>query len=318
MAQTLRALPGGMFGAVMGIAGLGLVTRSAAPLFGLPGWLAEAWVALGALAAAVLFGAYGLKILRHPDAVRDELRNPATLGFCAALPVGLTLVAGGLAPYAEDFAILLWSCGAVLLVALQVYALSRWLRGGVELAQANGGWMILFVGGIVFPTSGLALGLGRPSAWFFGASACAAPFVMTLVFWRAAFGPALPPGLRPSTFILLVPPALIYANGLALGAASGPFLDGLYFAALPLAAGLLIASRDCFSWPFGAPWWAFTFPLDALAAAATRYAQLHPGEHWKLLAVAALILATGVVTLVLFRTISALVRGNLLTPPAKA
>jgi tellurite resistance protein len=315
MAQSIRALPIGMFGAVMGLAGLGLASRGARTMFGLPAWLPEVWVWLGAAVAAVLVAGYAVKLLRHPDTVRDELANPATLGFCAALPVGLTLVAGGLAPHAEEFAILLWIAGAALLVALQLFALSRWLQGGLDLAQVNGGWMILFVGGIVFPSSGLALGLGRPAAWFFGASAAAAPFLMLLVFWRALFGPALPHALRPSNFILLVPPALIYANGIALGAGSGAFMDGLFFAALPLAAALLIASRECLSWPFGAPWWAFTFPLDALATASVRYAQQHPGGAWQVLAAATLVLATAVVVLVLARTLIAFARGSLLQPP---
>lgn len=317
MAQSLRALPVGMFGAVMGLAGLGLATRAAARTLGISGWLAELWVGLGALALALLAAGYALKLLRHADAVGDELANPATLGFCAALPVGMTLVAGGLQPYALALARGMWIAAAVLLVLLQIYALSRWLKGGLEAGQVNGGWMILFVGGIVFPSSGIALGFGEASAWFFGASSVAAPFVMGAVVWRSLFGPALPPALRPSAFILLVPPALIYANGLALGTSSGAFIDGLFFAALPLAAGLLLSARDCLSWPFGAPWWAFTFPLDALAFAANRYAQLHTGTHWHLLAIATLLLATLVVALVLIRTILAFARGKLFVLPAK-
>jgi tellurite resistance protein len=305
-----------MFGAVMGLAGLGLATRSAADPFGLPAWLAEVWVFLGAAALAVLVAAYLAKAVRHPDAVRDELLNPATLGFCAALPVGMTLVAGGLQPYALEFARGLWIAAAALLTAMKLFALSRWLQGGLELGQVNGGWLILFVSGIVFPSSGLALGFPYASVWYFGFSAVAAPFVVAVVLYRTLFGPALPPGMRPSSFILLVPPALIYANGLSVGLSSGPLVNGIFYAALPLAAGLLLASRNFLSWPFGAPWWAFTFPLDALAVAAIRHAQLHAMPGWRLLAAAALILATAVVLLVLVRTILALLRGTLLVPPA--
>jgi len=316
MAQSLRALPGGIFGAVMGLAGLGLATRNAAEMFGLPSWLAETWVILGAAALAVLLVAYLVKALRHPDAVRDELLNPATLGFCAALPVSMILVAGGLQPYALEFARGLWIAAAALLTTMKLFALARWLQGGLELGQVNGGWLILFVSGIVFPSSGLALGFPYASVWYFGFSAVVAPFVLAVVLYRVVLGPALPPGMRPSNFILLVPPALIYANGLSVGLSSGPLVNGIFFVTLPLAAGLLLASRNFLSWPFGTAWWALTFPLDAFAVAALRHAQLHAVPGWRLLAAAALILATATVLLVLVRTLLALLRGTLFLPSA--
>jgi tellurite resistance protein len=66
---------------------------------------------------------------------------------------------------------------------------------------------------------------------------------------------------------------------------------------------LLLYSRQLVRWPFGPPWWAFTFPLDALAYAAVRYAQEHPSALWKSIAGIALALATLVVALVLVRTL---------------
>jgi tellurite resistance protein len=316
LSQTLRALPGSLFGAVMGLAGFGLACRSAQTLLPLPGWFAETWIALAALALAVLLPAYLLKLLRHPQAVREELANPATLGFCAALPVGLTLVAGGLQPHAAGLAQALWWAGAALLAAIQLRMFERLLRGGIVRAQVNGGWMIALVGGIVLPTSGLPLGNAGASLWFFGFSAIAAPFVMGLVLRRLLAGPPLPDAARPSWFILVVPPALIYLNaGLLSGAPAGPLLEGLFLCGLPLAAALLYASRGMLRWPFGAPWWAFTFPLDALAAAATQFARDHPLAPWRWLAGALLVLAGFFVTWVLLRTLMALARGTLFLPP---
>jgi len=71
-----------------------------------------------------------------------------------------------------------------------VWGLCRVLAGGIELARVNAGWMILFIGGIVFPGSGIALamsslalpvGLDRHHAARHG-----------LVFYRAAIAPPLP------------------------------------------------------------------------------------------------------------------------------
>ena len=295
-----------MYGAVMGLAGLGLTARAAAPVLPgvlkAPAYFTEPWVLLGALALALLLPLYVLKLIRYPAAVREDFTDPALLGFCGALPVGMFLVAGGLAPYVPAFASLLWWAGFVLLGAFQVWALARWLSGSIELAQVNAGWLIVLVGGIVAPGPGLALGHEEASRFAFGVSAAAAPLLMALLFYRAVLGAPLPEPLRPSWFILLVPPALVYANGLALFP-QNLFLENLFFASLVLAVSLLYVSRGFLRWRFGAPWWAFTFPLDALAYAAARYAQDHPSALWQAVCAASLLLATLFVLIVLFRTL---------------
>jgi tellurite resistance protein len=313
--RSVRYLPIGMYGAVMGLAGLGLACRGARNVLPVPAFFGELWVALGALVLALLVPAYLLKLARHPGAVREEFLHPSHLGFCGALPVGMTLVAGGLAPYAHGVALALWWAGAALLLCFQVWALRLFLGGNIPIAEVNGGWLILMVGGIVVPTSGLALGQAGGSAFLFGLSATIAPIVLALLFYRTvAFAP-LPPVLRPTWFIFLVPPSLIYANGVALSGASGVFLDGLFYLALALTPALLLASRDFPRWPFAPSWWAFTFPLDALAQAATQHARLVPAPLWRGVAGLTLGLAVAFVLLALVKTVSAFLRGALFTAP---
>lgn len=295
-----------MYGAVMGLAGLGLTARAAASVFPgvlkAPAYFTEPWVALGLIAFVMLLGAYAAKLALHPDAVVEDFTNPSLLGFCGALPVGMILLAGGVAPYWPFLGDVLWWTGCALLTAFQVWAVARLLAGGIELGKLNAGWFILLVGGIVVPGPGVALGYDEASRFFFGVSASIAPVLAGLLLYRAAVAPALPEALRPSWFIFLVPPSLIYANGLALFPGFQP-LENLYFLALVLAAGLLFYARGFLRWPFAPSWWAFTFPLDALAYAAARYAQDHPAPLWRALAAAALALATLFVAMVLLRTL---------------
>ncbi len=294
-----------MYGAVMGLAGLGLTARAAATVFPgflrAPAYFTEPWVALGALFLAALLPLYLLKLFKFPAAVKEDFTNPATLGFCGALPVGMTLVAGGIAPYSPFIGNLLWWAGCALLLAFQVWALIRWLSGGIELAKLNAGWLIILVGGIVVPGPGIALGHIEASRFFFGVSTTIAPLLTALLLYRAMVAPPLPEALRPSWFILLVPPSLIYANGVALFFLE--FLEILYFSGVVLALALLVYARNFLCWPFAPSWWAFTFPLDALAYAAARYAQSHPSMPWKLVAAAALAVATLFVVVVLWKTV---------------
>src|SRR2546427_445747 len=142
-----------MYGAVMGLAGRGLSARAAATVFPgfvrAPAYFTELWVALGLVALVILLPSYLLKLIRYPQAVKEDFTNPSLLGFCGALPVGMTLVAGGIAPYSAFIGNLLWWAGCALLLAFQVWALLRWLSGGIELARLNAGWLIILVGGIL-------------------------------------------------------------------------------------------------------------------------------------------------------------------------
>jgi tellurite resistance protein len=304
--MTLRELPIGAYGAVMGIAGLGLTARACAPLFPgvvrAPAYVTEPWVLLGLLALVLLLIAYGTKLVRHPRAVQQEFTDPATLGFCAAAPLGMTLVAAGVAPYWSVLGDALWWAGVALLFTMQVWGVARLLQGGIELAQINAGWMILFIGGIVVPPGGVALGHADAARFMFGVSAAATPFIMGLVLYRAAVGAPLPEVLRPSWFILLVPPSLIYAHGTTFFPELA-FLENLLYFGLVLAAGLLLYARGFARWRFGAPWWAFTFPLDAFAYAAARHAQEHSSQPWRVIAGVALLLAAAAVLICLWKTL---------------
>ena len=307
--MRLKEIHVGQYGAVMGLAGLGLTARAAAPLFPgvfrAPAYFTELWVLLAVVAVLVLFVLYLHKFVSNRKSVVEDFTNPGLLGFCGAFPVGLSLVAGGLAPYLPGLASGLWWAACLLLVAFQAWGISRWLAGQVELAKLNAGWLILMVGGIVVPGPGIGLGHGEASRFFFGFSACAALVLVPLLFARAALAAPLPDALRPSWFILLVPPSLIYANGVALFGVEA--LEALYYAGLVLFAALAVYGRGLLRWPFGPAWWAFTFPLDALAYAAARYAQAHPGEAgWRATAGALLLLATLAVGGVLLRNLYAI------------
>ena len=312
--MTVRDLPVGYYGAVMGLVGLGLAARAAAPLFPgavrAPAYFTEFWVALGVALFLVLVPAYALKLVKHPKAVKEDFNNPLLLGFCGALPVGMALVAGGLAPYFPPLGSFLWWVAFVLLLAFLTWALVRFLRGGITLAQVNGGWLIIFVGGIVLPGPGVTLGHAEASRIVFAISSAAAAVLVPLLLYRAIAAPPLPPVLSPSWFILLVPPSLIYANGVRLYP-EATALENLYFVALVFAVGLFYYARASWRWPYGPPWWALTFPLDALAYAAARYAQDHPGPLWKAIAGIGLGAATVVVAAVLLRSLFGVLSGAL-------
>lgn len=297
--------PIGLFAAVMGLVGLGLAGRAAAPLFPgvfrAPAYFTELWVALGLLAFAALVVLYARKIALEPQAVRAELTEPAKLGFAGAPGVAASLVAAGLAPYSPGVAGTLWWIALALNAAILVRGLARLAQLGFRTRELHPGWIVVCMGGIVLPTGGIALGYREAAQWAFCVGA-AAGLLLVVPLLRAA---PLPERIRPTWFILLAPPSLLYLNGSALF--NEALFEAFFFLAIAVLAALLFYARSLHRWGFGPAWWSITFPLDAFALAATRYARDHGGP-WKALAGFAVVLATLAVAWMVLRTIIEVVR----------
>ncbi|MFM9886917.1 MAG: hypothetical protein ACKVQT_28145 [Burkholderiales bacterium] len=316
MTQSVRFVPVGAFGAVMGVAGLALVSRQAHQQLGIPAWIGETWAVMAMLLLILLLVTYGRKAIGHRDAIKAELDNPGQLAFFGCIPIALALTGGCLVPYSLPLAQVLWWIAVIAMVGLQVYSLSRWLRGGVDPAQVNTGWMIMMIGPMPMAAGGIAIGELESARFLFGIGLVATPFFMGMALQRTVIGPPLPEGVRPLSFILLVPPALTCALVPALWSVPGHYLlDALYYFDLVLCAGLVVGARNFGRWPFTPAWWAMTFPLDALAAAGLTFARLNPGQLSFALGWLTWGLATLVVIMVLLRSIAAFTRGALFVVP---
>lgn len=316
MSQSLRFMPVSTFGAVMGVAGLALCSRSASEVLKLPAWIAETFAMLALAMLAVLTVAYALKCVWYRADVASEWNHAGLLAFFGTVPIALALGGGCVFPYEPGLARILWWISCALWVLFALLALGRWLRGGVELVQVNTGWMIMLIGPVPMAVGGLAVGEPDSARVMLSIGLAFTPFIMVLAFVRTIIGPALQPGVRALSFILLVPPALAYVLIPPLwGIPNNAALEALFYLDLVLAAGLFVASRDATRWPFTPAWWAMTFPLDALASAAVTYAKANAGPIPLALAWLTWLIALAVVLLVLLRSVIALLRGTFFVAP---
>lgn len=316
--QSIRFLPVSLFGAAMGLFGIGMASRLAHTLLGWPFWIGEAWLAIGVIVLVALLAGYAAKALHHADALRAEWSDPAQAMFGGAMFIALTLAGGALAPYLHGLGVVLWWIGAIGLLAWQVVALARVLRGGIEIHHIHPGWALTFIGGIVVPLGAIALEMQHAADVSFAVSLAMTPFVLAFIVWRLMVGPPVPDGAKPLAFILIVPPVVVYVNYPPMFEdAAGFGLGALYFVAWLLAIALAWNARNAHRWPFTPAWWAFTFPLAGLAAASLRYMQAHPSPVTTAIAVFALLVANAVVAIVFVRSLRALGAGRFLVPPVK-
>lgn len=296
-----RVVPLGYFAAVMGLVGLGLAARAAAPLFPgvfrAPAYFTEPWVAAGILAFLLVAFLYLWKLVSKPEEVKADFTLPERMGALGQVPVGLMLIAAGVAPYLPGPAATIWWTGIALYAAAATWGVATIFRLGLGTKRLTPAWIVLLVGGIVAPVAGLPLGRREASTWLFCAGLVAG---LLLVVPLATRGP-LPAPLRPAWFILLAPPTLVAVSGQALF--GHPALLAVFiYLALAVLAGLLYYARGIFAWPVNESVWSITFPLDALALAASRHALLTQSPAWRAVAGFSLVLAVLAVTFALYRT----------------
>ncbi|MBX3664404.1 MAG: SLAC1 anion channel family protein [Burkholderiales bacterium] len=314
--SPLKFLAPGWFTIVMGLSGLALAWTAAVPRMGAPAQYV-AW-STGAVAALVFIALVVLFVQReqlHPEALSEDLRHPVRHVFVAALPVSLILLAtlgaalsGAAVPW-----LVLWLLGCVLQLAVTLWVLSRWWRGG----NAGGfQWpgitpvlIIPVVGNVLTPLAGIALGEPGWAAAQFGLGVFLWPVVIALLFVRIGVQGLWPERLLPTGFITVAPPAVIGLALLPLGA--GPaWSQACWGIALFFLLWAAQVMRTVLAQPFSMAWWALSFPLAAFAALTLRLAPT--GQPFAFLAVPLLALATLVIAWLCLQTLRGLRRGTLL------
>lgn len=312
--SPLPHVPVTLFASVMGLAGLGLAWRKGAALMGLPTQVGEVVLAVAALAFIAAAFTYAAKAMRFFPAVAGEFNHPVRSAFFSTIPIALLLLANGLHPYAASAAFALWAVGAALQLILTIRLIVRWMVHKQDIAHVNPAWFIPIVGNIIVPILGVRLGQMEISWFFLSVGLLFWLPLLTIVLYRVIFHDALPPRLMPTLFILLPPPSIGYVAYVGLTGAEDAFALVLVNGALFLTLVLLAKARSFIGLPFALSWWAFTFPLDAVALAALEHAGHAPAGAWPVVALVVLALASVVVVLVGARTLAAMIKGSLFVP----
>jgi len=273
--SRLANFPISWFASVMGLSGLTIVWERVATQFfpGLP------VAPLLLLAAVVLFLAlstiYGLKILRYPQAVRQELNHPIKLSFFPAFSISLILIATAGLQHAPGLSHVLWLAGSGLHLLFTFYVMSAWIHHEhFEIQHINPAWFIPVVGNILVPLAGVQHGYMEISWFFFSIGVVFWGVLLAIIFYRMLFHAPLPGKLLPTLFILIAPPAVGF---LAYQQLNGGELDTLarilYHIGLFLTLLLLTQVRRFLRLQFFLSWWAYSFPLAAITTATLVYGQ---------------------------------------------
>lgn len=258
----------GWFSMVMGLCGLTLLWQAAAqPLGPAAARVAQAlaWVTfalfLGLLLASLV------RVVRYPQALREDLQHPVRHAFVAAVSVSFILIGtvGVQVLGAHRLWDIIWHLGCVLQFMVTVWVMQRWLAPkGFAWPGITPVLFIPVVGNVVAPLAGVTLGHPNLAAAQYGIGVFFWPIVATLLIVRLGTIGPWPDRLMPAIFISIAPPAVAGLAGLRLGMPVVLAWTAWGIAIFSLAWSLsqLRRLREI---DFGLPFWALSFPLAAIS-----------------------------------------------------
>jgi len=305
-----------LFTSVLGVTGLGLAWREASYTFGVPGFFGETIIGFGAGLYVAILALYILKVINARDRVRAELKDDVSINFLPAVTIGLMLVGIGAGPHLPAVGEVLWVVGTIGNILITLYVVAGfWFVHDHKLDRVTPAWFIPVIGNIVAPIGGSQFLYVDISWMLYGISVFFWIILTTIVFNRLMFHEPMAAAARPTMFILLAPPSLAFTAYVLL---NGGYVDyfGQMLFGIALLTVLMLATRvkDYLKSPFSLSWWAFTFPLDALAIATLLYHQHTFSTLTAALSILCLAITTIVVTIVTVRTVVAASKGEILRP----
>ena len=313
--SRLEYFPITLFPMVMGLSGLALAWRQAGQIMPLSFNPQEIIALLAAVVFILLSVTYLAKLLKYKDAVISELNHPVKVNFFPTVSISLVLLAALSMPYSESLAKWLFIIGALLHLALTFWVFNGWIFSHHHQNEhLNPAWFIPVVGNILMPAVAVPLGM-EEVGWFF--------YSIGIVFWivlftafmhRIFFFDPLPPGLMPTLFILIAPPAVGFISYLELNGYIDNFAQVLYGVGLFITLFLFSQFRRFINLPFFLSWWAYSFPLAAITIASFRYYQQSQYMPVRWIALCLLGLVSAVILSLLVRTAAAMLKNQICVP----
>ncbi len=266
--NRLENFPVSFFSSVMGMAGLTIAVEKTEMIYNLGGTVSLVLSALTMLLFLTLLGVYATKMIKHNDAVVKELHHPIKISFFPTISISLLLLSICVLSKNTVFATAFWTTGTVLQLGFTLYVMNAWINHDhFEIHHMNPAWFIPIVGNILVPIAGVPLGYADISWFFFSIGLIFWPVLLTIIYYRVIFHPALPGKLIPTFFILIAPPAVGFLSYIRLNGEVDNFAHILYFAALFFTLLVFTQFRKFAKLQFFLSWWAYSFPMAAVTVA---------------------------------------------------
>ena len=271
----LSNVPVPIFGASLGLLGLGLVSATNTYLAAIP-WITSISLILG---TAILAAGLIIQLIRwaiRRDSFMRDLRNVAIAPFFGQTGIAFLLLAEGIKEINTHFAYSAYLLGSAVSALLACYVLIMGVRHKFALSGITPAWLIPPIGLLYSGLLAPAFGLDNITTITLATGSLTALGAFGLLCTRLIVGPALPPPAKPALAIAVAIPALMLLALLETHTTPiSIFTTPLFF----ITAFSYILSVAAFTKIIGGKyllsWWAFGMPLIAAAIAFAAFSRIH-------------------------------------------
>ncbi|OHE12386.1 MAG: C4-dicarboxylate ABC transporter [Sulfurimonas sp. RIFOXYD12_FULL_36_11] len=263
--SRLKLFPIMMYAVVMGFSGLTITYQKATIWLGFPSILGEVFMYLTTIIFIVVSIIYITKFSKYKIAVKNEFSHPIRINFFAAISISMLMLA---IIYKENFPLLsaiFWYPATLLHFYLTMHTISFWINQNQQLDHSNPAWFIPIVGNVLVPVAGVGFADLGLLLYFFSVGMFFWIILFSVILNRIIFHNQMAVKFMPTLFILIAPPAVGFIAYFKMFGVIDTFAVMLFNLALFFTILVAFMYKNFIKIKFFISWWAFVFPVAAMA-----------------------------------------------------
>ncbi|HAX60956.1 MAG TPA: C4-dicarboxylate ABC transporter [Elusimicrobia bacterium] len=250
----------------LGLIGFTLAWQKAEDTLKIPFTISNYLLYFSILVTITVFILYTFKLIKYPEEVKKEFNHPIKLNFypiIAKLFLIASIIYLSLNMFISKY---LWWIGVIIQFIFTIIIMSAWIKHNkFEIHHINPSWFIPVVGCIIIPIAGVKHFSPELSWFFFSIGLIWWIILTTIVMNRIIFHHPIPDKFVPTFFILFAPPVIGFISLTKFFGGLNPFGNILYYLGAFMFILILFQFKMFLEIKFYLSWWAYSFPMDALA-----------------------------------------------------
>lgn len=302
--NRLKYFPIMMYAIVMGMCGITIMYQKAGVWLSFPQFIGTALMFLTTALFCFVTIVYVSKWLRYPNMVKEEFNHPVRINFFAAISISMLMLA---IVHKEDqntlISALFWYPAALLHFYLTMHTIAFWINRNQDINHSNPAWFIPIVGNVLVPIAGVNLASHGILMYFFSSGIFFWIIIFAILLNRIIFHNQIATKFMPTMFILIAPPAVGFIAYVSMFGQIDMFAHFLFNLALFFTLLIGFMYKNFVKIKFFISWWAFVFPLAAMAISSM--VMFHHTKDSALLLLSYVLIAvtTVVIGIVLYQTL---------------
>ncbi|MDD2382727.1 MAG: SLAC1 anion channel family protein [Sulfurospirillaceae bacterium] len=309
--NRIKFFPIMMYAIVMGMSGITIMYQKAALWLGFPSVIGMILMVVTTTIFIAVSILYCIKFLKYRPVVKKEFSHPIRINFFAAVSISMLMLA---IIYKEHYPIisaLFWYPGTVLHFYLTMYTISFWINHNQELDHSNPAWFIPIVGNVIVPVAGVGFASQGILMYFFTSGIFFWIILFAILLNRIIFHHQLVSKFMPTMFILIAPPAVGLLAYFKMFGVIDTFAMMLFNLALFFTLLIAFMYKNFLKIKFFISWWAFVFPLAAMAISSMLMYHQSKDITLYVLSCTMICVATIVIIIVIYQTLWHMQKGEI-------